>query len=302
MAMDFLYKTPEVAWRAFFLILFIVGYVATVTTVLAMCGKLESVGLFIGVLLLTALTLMTFAFGFSRLVRRTDIIDMMWGTVIVVLAIASLLANPYGVGLGMNVQTVATALVSVWGIRLSYHIARRLLRTPEDPRYKQLRKKWRGNDAINTYLRVFVVQAVLAVCVASSVICINMAEDTEISAVAWVGIAIWGIGFLFEAIGDWQLKRFLTNAKTKNALMTRGLWRYTRHPNYFGEATMWWGVGIIALAQPIGWMGLLSPVIITYLLLYVSGVPLAEKRAEKKAGWKAYSRRTSKFVPLLPRE
>ena len=300
--MDFLRKAPEVAWHTFLLILFIVGYVATVTTALAMYGKFESVGLLIGVLLLTALTLMTFAFGFSRLVRRTDIIDMMWGAVIVVLAIASLLANPYGIGLGMNVQTVATVLVSVWGIRLSYHIARRLLRTPEDPRYKELRKKWRGNDAINTYLRVFVVQAILAICVASSVICINMAEGTEISAVALLGVAVWGVGFLFEAIGDWQLKQFLLNAKTKNALMTRGLWRYTRHPNYFGEATMWWGISIIALAQPIGWIGLLSPVMITYLLLYVSGVPLAEKRAEKKAGWKAYSRRTSKFAPQLPRE
>ena len=302
MAMDFLRRTPEVAWHTYLLTLFVVGYMATVITVLAMYGKLESVGLFVGVLLLTALTFMTFAFGFSRLVRRTDVIDMMWGIVIVVLAVASLLANPYGVGLGMNVQTVATVLVSIWGIRLSYHIARRLLRTPEDPRYKERRRNWHGNDALNTYLRVFVVQAVLTVTIASVVICINMAEETGLGMMAWLGVGVWGIGFLFEVIGDWQLKRFLGNTKTRNTVMTRGLWKYTRHPNYFGEATMWWGVAIIALTMPIGWMGLLSPVVITYLLFYVSGVPLAEKRAAKRAGWKAYTQRTSKFLPQLPRE
>lgn len=299
--MEFLRKAPEVELHAFVITLFVVGYVAAATTVLAMYGKLESVGLFVGVLLLTASTLMTFAFGFSRLVRRTDIIDMMWGIAIAVVAIASLLANPYGVSLGMNVQTVATTLVVIWGIRLSYHIARRLLHTSEDPRYKELRKKWRGNEAVNTYLRVFIVQAVLAVVVASGVICINTAEGTGLGVMAWIGVGVWVIGFLFEAVGDWQLKQFLREAKTKNALMTKGLWRYTRHPNYFGEATMWWGIAMVAFTLPAGWMGLLSPVIITYLLLYISGVPLAEKRAERKAGWKTYVRRTSKFVPQIPR-
>ena len=300
--MDSLRKTPEISWSTFLILLFGVVYVTAVVTVLAMYEQLESNALLLGVLLLTSLVLMTFAFGFSRLVKRTDIIDMMWGIVIVVLAIASFLANPDGVGVGLNIQTVATLLVTIWGVRLVHHIIRRLLKSTEDPRYKELRKKWRGNQAVNSYLRVFVVQAILAVIVVAAVICINAADETIFGIWAWVGVGVWIVGFLCESIGDWQLKRFLERSSSKNSLMTDGLWRYSRHPNYFGEAVQWWGIFIIALSLPYGWMGIISPVVITYLLLYVSGVPLAEKRAARKRGWKAYARRTSVFIPQLPRE
>lgn len=300
--MDFLRKAPEVEWRTFLMILFLAGYVAGVVAVLASYGRLESVALLVGVLFLTALTLMTLAFGFSRLVRRTDIIDLMWGVVIVVVAISSLLASPHGVEIGYNVQTVTTALVTLWGVRLSYHIARRLISTPEDPRYKNLRKKWHGSEAINSYVRVFVVQAALAVVVAAAVICINLGEEVTLGIWAWLGLTVWIGGFLFESIGDRQLRQFLATTKSKGALMTRGLWRYSRHPNYFGEAMQWWGIWIIALSLPFGWMGIVSPVVITYLLLCVSGVPLAEKRAATKRGWKTYAKRTSMFIPRLPRE
>lgn len=300
--MEFLRKAPEISWSTFVIILFGVVYATAVVTVLGMYGQFESVALLLGVLFLTSLVLMTFAFGFSRLVGRVDIIDMMWGVVIVVLAAASFLANPEGVDIGLNTQTVATLLVTIWGVRLVYHITRRLLKTTEDPRYKALRKKWRGGDAINSYVRVFVVQAVLAVVVAAAVICINTADETAIGVWAWIGVGVWMVGFLCESIGDWQLKRFLERSSSKNALMTSGLWRYTRHPNYFGEAVQWWGIWIMALSLPFGWMGIISPIVITYLLLCVSGVPLAERRAARKHGWKAYMNRTSMFIPRLPRE
>ncbi len=300
--MDFLRKVPEITWRTFLMVLFLVVYVTAVITVLGTYEQLAVVGLTLGVLLLTALTLMTFAFGFSRIVKRTDIIDLMWGVVIIVMAIGSLLANPHGVVIGFNIQTLATLLVVIWGVRLGYHIARRLVISGEDPRYKELRKKWRGNEALNTYLRIFVVQAVLAVVVAAAVICINVGEALTLGAWAWAGAAIWAGGFLIESIGDWQLKQFLAASKGKSVLMTKGLWRYSRHPNYFGEAVQWCGIFVIALSFPFGWMGIISPVVITYLLLYVSGVPLAEKRAETKQGWKTYVKRTSMFVPQPPRK
>lgn len=300
MAMDFLRKAPEIEWRTFLMILFLAAYGATVVTVLGMYGYLEAVGLLIGVLLLTALTLMTLAFGFSRLVRRTDTIDLMWPIVIIVVAVASLVASQHEVELGYNVQTLATGLVVVWGVRLGYHIVRRLLTRGEDVRYKELRKKWRKNEAVNVYVKIFTVQAVLAVVVAAAVICINSGEAMAPGAWAWIGAVVWLGGFLVESVSDWQLRRFLSRTKRVNALMTEGLWRYSRHPNYFGEAVQWWGISIIALSFPFGWMGVVSPVMITYLLLFVSGVPLAERHAAKKRGWKAYAKHTSAFVPRLP--
>ena len=113
---------------------------------------------------------------------------------------------------------------------------------------------------------------------------------------------VWLIGFFFEVVGDYQLKTFLANPKNKGKLMTPGLWRYTRHPNYFGEATMWWGIAIIALATPYGWVAIITPVLITYLLLFVSGVPMTEKSFAGKPGWDRYKRQTSIFLPLPPKE
>lgn len=283
------------------LIIFVAWYVSAVLTTVIVAGTYERLaGLFL-LTFLSVLGFMTVVFAVAWKIKRTDIVDMAWGPAFIVAAVTSLLLNEYQVSLGLNVQTLVTALVTVWGLRLAYVIFKRLRAHPEDKRYVELRSKWKGSLAFNTYVRIFVVQALLATVISTAVIHTNVSLASSISWLAYAGLAIWLIGFVFEAVGDFQLKRFLGDPRNKGKLMTQGLWKYTRHPNYFGEATMWWGIFVIGLSVPYGWLGIITPVVITYLLLFVSGVPMTEKSFEGRPGWKAYKASVSKFFPLPPR-
>jgi steroid 5-alpha reductase family enzyme len=116
-----------------------------------------------------------------------------------------------------------------------------------------------------------------------------------------IGLLVWVIGFVFESVGDSQLKRFIKNPENKGKIMDKGLWRYTRHPNYFGESVMWWGLAIMAISVQYGYIGFLSPIIITYLLLFISGVPLLEKAFKDNMEFQKYAARTSIFIPWFPK-
>lgn len=297
--MGFLAKFPQVSYPTAALIVFLGMYLGAALTTLVMLDLTWNVLPRTFLVFLVVTNFMTLTYVVSRLRARMDIVDAAWGLAFIVAAGASFMLNPHGLEVGANLQTVTTGLVTVWGLRLTYHIVRRLVRHPEDKRYQDLRKKWRGNVALNMFFRVYLVQAVLAVVVSIAVIHINFSQPQSIGWVAWVGIGLWAIGFIFEAVGDWQLKRFISLPKNRGKLMTQGLWKYTRHPNYFGEAVQWWGIAVIAFATPHGWVAVLSPVIITFLLLFVSGVPLAEQSSKKKSGWQAYKKRTSVFVPWV---
>ena len=300
--MDFLSKFPKISNSLAGLILFIVWYISAAVTVVIMQNTInETVRTSLSVFI-CVLAFMTIVFAISRVLKRTDVVDAAWGPAFVVAAVSAFLLNPYELQVGFNVQTVLTVLIIIWAARLSYSIIARLLKKPEDLRYVELRKQWKGSEFINTYLRIFVAQALLATIISSAVIHTNLSLMTLPGVFAFVGFAVWVIGFGFEAIGDLQLKKFLANPKNKGKLMTRGLWAYTRHPNYFGEATMWWGVFLIALSTPFGWLGIITPVVITYLLLFVSGVPMTEKAFEGKPGWNDYKKQTSIFLPLPPKK
>lgn len=295
-------KFKQVSNSTAVLVLFFAWYLSAALTVALMQDKLSETLLASFFVFLCVLGFMTAMFVVSRFLQRTDVVDAAWGPAFLVAAVSAFIFNPYELSLGFNVQTLVMVLVAIWALRLSVTIGARLLKKPEDQRYVNLRKEWKGNIALNTYLRIFFVQAVLATLISSAVIHINLSLASAPSVFAYIGLGIWLIGFFFEALGDWQLKRHLAQPKNKGKLMTRGLWKYTRHPNYFGEATMWWGIFVIALQTPYGWLGCVTPVLITYLLLYVSGVPMTEKAFEGRPGWKAYARRTSKFLPLPPRQ
>ena len=298
--MEFLSKFKTVSNVAAFIIIFVVAYVSAAVTLLVMQNRLYEALTESAYVLLSVMGFMTVMFVASRLLKRTDIVDAAWGPAFVVAAVASFVFNRFELSLGYNAQTIVTILVTIWATRLSYTITRRLLRKPEDQRYVDLRKKWKGNAALNAYFRIFFVQAVLATIISAAVIHINLSLTASLGVFAYVGVIIWIVGFLFEAVGDWQLKQHLARQENKGKLMTRGLWAYTRHPNYFGEATMWWGIFIIALSTPFGWLGIIGPVIITYLLLFVSGIPMTENAFRGRPGWSAYKKRTSKFFPLPP--
>jgi steroid 5-alpha reductase family enzyme len=225
---------------------------------------------------------------------------MAWGLVFILIAAGTLVydvvMNQTDIHWG---KLLMMALVTIWGARLATHIGHRLKRTTsEDPRYVELRAKWRGNMERNIFFRTYMVQAVLAVIIALPVIFLNSSEYITVPAFVLAGAIVWLVGFLFESTADLQLEEFVTRHPGK--LMTSGLWKYSRHPNYFGEMTQWWGLGLMALSVDYGWFSLIGPLVLTFLLLFVSGVPLAEKRAEKREGWGVYKRRTSVIFPLPP--
>lgn len=250
--------------------------------------------LFVFISVLVYITVV-FAIAWTR--RRLDIVDIAWGGGFIVAALISLMMGPRG-----PLQYLVTGLVIIWGVRLGSYIFKRVRASKgEDPRYAEMRKKWKGNAALNAYFRIFVLQGILATVVSLGVIIINLSDQTKILPVVGLGVVIWMVGFMFESIGDRQLHDHLADPKNKGKLMTSGLWKYTRHPNYFGEAMQWWGIAAICLSVPMGIVGVASPLVITFLLLFVSGVPLTEKRFEGRPGWAEYKRRTSVFIPLPPR-
>jgi steroid 5-alpha reductase family enzyme len=154
---------------------------------------------------------------------------------------------------------------------------------------------------LKAYLNVFVLQGFLSYIVGLPIISTNTSSVQSLTIINYIGILLWIIGFFFETVGDQQLKTFKAKSENKGKLMTEGLWAYTRHPNYFGESAMWWGIFLVSLAGLRDLPFIVSPIIMTLLLLYVSGVPLLEKKYKDREDFKAYTRRTNKFFPWFPK-
>lgn len=217
--------------------------------------------------------------------------DTFWSISYVVLTIYT-----WGSGEKTLPANVVSFLVCVWGIRLASHISLRNLGKKEDYRYENMRKKW-NYVWTNAYIKVFMLQGFLMFLISFPIVLINRTSAIRFNWGLFIGVAIWGIGFLFEVIGDRQLKAFLNRKNRKKRFMDEGLWAYTRHPNYFGEVTMWWGIFVIVVASTKYYITIVSPIVITYLILYVSGIPLLEKKYEGVEAFEAYKRKTNKFFP-----
>jgi len=137
--------------------------------------------------------------------------------------------------------------------------------------------------------------------IALPIIVINRLSSAGLGILDYCGFLVWLIGFLFESIGDYQLSRFIKNANNKGKVMKYGLWAFTRHPNYFGEVTLWWGIYLVALSVPYGWLTIISPITISFLLLYVSGIPMIERQFENNLEFQRYKKETSSFFPWVKR-
>ena len=231
--------------------------------------------------------------------KNNGLIDVAWGFGFVVAAITSYIVSNNNTTRGL----IITVLVILWGLRLSYHLFKRNWNKPEDYRYVQMRERWGDrNHATTAYLRVFMSQMVLLFIIAQPILITNFRASGELRVLDFLGLAIWIKGYFFEVVGDAQLRQFVTNPENKGKLMKTGLWKYTRHPNYFGEATMWWGIFLISSSVPGSLYGIISPIVITYLLLFVSGVPLLEKKYKNHPEWKEYEEKTSIFIPMPPKK
>lgn len=240
----------------------------------------------------------TGAFFVAQAKNNNGLQDVAWGMGFVVAALFSYLYSDLNSTNGL----VITILVTIWGTRLSYYLFKRNWNAPEDKRYVAMRKKWGDKPRINAYFKVFMFQMLLLIIIVQPVLLANTTKSSGLEIINYVGIAIWLVGFFFQVVGDYQLKDFIANKKTKeNRLMTEGLWAYTRHPNYFGESAMWWGIFLISFIELKSLFGIIGPITITFLLLFVSGVPMLEKRYEGRADYDEYKKRTSKFIPLPPK-
>jgi steroid 5-alpha reductase family enzyme len=253
----------------------------------------------LGACLAAAMAFQSIIYFVSRRLGRLDIVDIAWGPSFIVIALTTVLLGREQGPSGWLLWGI-TVMVSVWGARLAWHIGRRFLRsTSQDTRYTELSKQWRRPE-VESFLKVFMLQAVLAVIVSIPVIYINAWGYDNASPWLYIGIMLWLFGLTYETIADYQLQQFL-QLPSRPPLLTSGLRRFSRYPNYFGELCVWWGFALISFGAPHGWVGLIGALMISYLLLYVSGIPLAEKSAKKKSGWAAYARRTSLLVPLPPK-
>ncbi|MFE2915702.1 DUF1295 domain-containing protein [Kitasatospora indigofera] len=247
-----------------------------------------------------ALAVMLAAFAVGVRTGRHRGVDVAWG-----LAFAAVALTGYAVSAGHGDpgrRMLATVLVLVWGLRLSAHIGWRSRGAPEDPRYDRMLAKAPGGRRTAYALRiVYLLQAGILWFVSLPVQVAQQLPRPP-GPLAWAGVAVWAVGLFFEAVGDAQLGRFKADPANRGRVMDQGLWRYTRHPNYFGDACVWWGLFLLAADAPIGWATLLSPLLMTYLLVNGSGKPMLERQLSgSKPGWAEYVARTSGFVPLPPR-
>lgn len=234
----------------------------------------------------------------ATFLKNNSIVDIGWGIGFVLTAWLLQIRS----GQLFWPQAIITVLTTLWGLRLFYHILRRNVHKAEDFRYAAWREEWGAWVIPRAFLQVFMLQGFFMYVISLSAILTFESEQQHFSAaLAAAGIILWAIGFYFEAVGDYQLKGFISDPRNKGQLMQSGLWAYTRHPNYFGEAVQWWGILLVAWSGGASWVALLSPVTITLLLLYVSGVPLLEKSMSKKPGFQAYAEKTNKFFPWFPK-
>jgi steroid 5-alpha reductase family enzyme len=237
---------------------------------------------------------MTIAWLLSLAYKNVDLVDIGWGIGFVFIAVFT-----YAVGKQHILSAVTSALVVVWGIRLAVHIYLRNRGKEEDWRYAKWRSDWGSLFALRSLVQIFWLQAILLFLVVLPVIYINSIENESTSIPLFLGgITLWSIGFFFEAIGDLQLARFKSDPSNSGKIMDKGLWKFTRHPNYFGEVTLWWGIYLIVISSGSGRVSILGPLTISILILGVSGIPLLESKYRDNKEYQEYAKRTSKFFPL----
>lgn len=244
------------------------------------------------------LLFMSVLFIVAQLLKDNSIVDIGWGIGFILIAL--LILVQYKVLSARSV--IVTLLVILWGLRLAIHILLRNRGRGEDLRYAKWRRDWGRLFILRSYFQIFILQGLLMMIIAAPVITVNSSLSSSLRISDFAGLMIWTAGFLFEAVGDWQLARFKRNPDNRGAVMDKGLWRYTRHPNYFGEVMIWWGFFLLALGVPKGWITFISPVLITFLLLRISGVTMLESALhDRKPGYREYVERTSVFIPWFPR-
>lgn len=246
-----------------------------------------------------AAAVMTLAWAVHLASGKASVADSFWGPGFAAIAVVT-----FGLTDGDPAsKRLIAALVVIWAARLAWHVTSRNMGKPEDPRYADMRAKHPESFALRSLLTVFLLQAGV-MWVVSLPIQLGMRAPASpgLGVLDWLGLGLWLFGFFWEAVGDEQLRRFKADPSNEGKVLDSGLWRYTRHPNYFGEACMWWALFLIACGADGGWWSFIGPLLLTILLLRFSGVALTEKKMEERHGdYAEYKRRTNAFLPGPPR-
>lgn len=260
---------------------------------------MESYHIF-GLTLSAVLAMMGLGWIFSLIQRNVTVVDTLWGIGFVLIAWISFLMSDGYTGR----KLLLTLLTTAWGARLALYLNLRNRGKGEDPRYGAWRSEYGQKFWIVSLFNVFLIQA-LFLWVISLALQLGQIpkEPARLTLFDLIGAILWLIGFMFEAVGDWQLARFKSDPANSGKVMDRGLWAFSRHPNYFGEMLIWWGIFVITLAVPGSWWTVVSPLVITLVLIKITGVALTEKTIlEKRPEYRAYIERTSAFIPWFPKK
>lgn len=246
------------------------------------------------VALLATFWCMIIAYVLAMMARNLAVVDVFWGPAILVACTSALWFNRLGSVRGY----VAFILVSLWALRLAVHLGLRIIESQtEDWRYARLRARWGTWTPLIAFFQVFVLQAVLAVAVALPVLWILASPSTPMRMIDWLAVTLWMVGFVWEFVADVQLTRFLHDRRNKGTVLMRGLWKLSRHPNYFGELTQWWALWLLATAVPGGWASVAGPVLLTILIVRVSGIALTESVSKRRPQYARYMARVPALIP-----
>jgi steroid 5-alpha reductase family enzyme len=251
-----------------------------------------------GIAALVILSAMTALWLVSLALRNSSIVDIFWGTGFVIANWVYFALTPDGL---LARKWLMGILVTVWGLRLSLYILWRNWGKPEDFRYQKWRQEHGEKWWWRSLFQVFVLQGVLLLIISAPLLAAQLYATPGLTWLDGLAVPVWVIGFVFEAMGDWQLAHFKANPANRGKVMNQGVWRYTRHPNYFGDAAQWWGYYLIATSAG-GWWTIFCPMIMTTLLVRVSGAALLEKTLDQRPGYQEYIETTSAFVPWFPRQ
>lgn len=229
--------------------------------------------------------------------KRNDVADIAWGPGYILICCYLFITQKQ-----VPVSLLLYTLVTIWGVRLCLHIYNRNKNKKEDFRYLQWRQQWGKSFYLRSYLQVFLLQGIILLLIISPVMFAAINAPGQWTIFTGIGLCCWVVGFYFQAVADYQLSVFVKKRKGKNEIMETGLWKFSRHPNYFGELMMWWGIFIIIIPIPNSLWFIISPLTITGLLLFVSGIPLLEKKQDGNPAFEAYKKRTSALIPMPPKK
>lgn len=248
----------------------------------------------LGILLL--LMYLTFVLAIVQLKKDNSIGNFTWGGGCILLALYTFFA----LSSHYPRQILVTTLIVLWGIRLIAYLYSRY-KKGADPRFIEWQKQW-GKYALLMSLRwIFIMEGALLLVMSLPGVFVNVYSPPGLTWLDWAGLAVWCVGFFFESVSDYQLYTFMRNPENKGKIMDRGLWHYSRHPNYFGEITMWWGIYLILLSVPGGWLTIVTPMTITILLIFFTGVPWVEKVFAENPAYQEYKKHTSMLIPWPPK-